>query len=186
MQPFALTTDRLLLDQPTRADVDDIAQACTDPLFERFMTTPWPYERHHAEFFVDEFVPNGWATDLEWTWALRESGEDRIRGMISIRLHNGMVGFWLDGARRGRGYMVEALGAVVDATFTRTELDAILWECRVGNVSSMRVAQKAGFWFTGEKLGLIPSRDGVPHLSWTGALGRDDDRAPKEGWPAGA
>ena len=57
MHPFELTTARLVLNQPNADDVEDIARYCTDPLFEQFMVTPWPYERQHAEWFVEQAVP---------------------------------------------------------------------------------------------------------------------------------
>ncbi|HEU4849226.1 MAG TPA: N-acetyltransferase, partial [Terrimesophilobacter sp.] len=56
-----METGPLLLDQPVAADVDAIARYCQDPVFERFMTLPWPYERKHAAFFVNEYVPGGWS-----------------------------------------------------------------------------------------------------------------------------
>ena len=54
MQPFTLDAGPLLLDQPAEADVDAITRYCQDPVFEQFMTLPWPYRRTDAEFFVNE------------------------------------------------------------------------------------------------------------------------------------
>jgi RimJ/RimL family protein N-acetyltransferase len=67
MEPFPLATGRLLLDQPTAADVDRIARYCADPVFEKLMTTPWPYDRQHAEYFVNVLAPSGWSSGSEWT-----------------------------------------------------------------------------------------------------------------------
>ena len=60
MQPLTLRTDRLVLDQPRDGDVDAITEYCQDPLFERYLTVPWPYEREHAVSFVDDYIPAGW------------------------------------------------------------------------------------------------------------------------------
>ena len=184
MTPFPLRTERFVLDQPTSADVDDIAVYCADPVFEHFMVTPWPYERHHAEWFVDEYVTKGWGGDTEWTWAIRNGEGQPLLGVVGVRVTTGTVGFWLGAPHRGRGVLPEVLSHVADTVFARTDLDALLWECAVGNRASMRVAEKTGFRFTGERTGLIPGRDGKPHLAWTGELRRDDDREPKDGWPA--
>lgn len=186
MEPFALQTRRFVLDQPAVADVDDIATYCADPVFEPFMTTPWPYEREDAVGFVGAFVPGGWASDAEWTWAIRDAAGAPLLGVIGVRLGSGMVGFWLGAPHRGRGVMPEALGAVVDAVFARTDLPAVRWECVVGNTASARVAHKSGFSYTGEGPGLIPGRDGEPVTVWEGRLARGDARAPKEGWPTAA
>lgn len=183
VEPFALRTERFLLDQPTSADVDDIARYCADPVFEHYMTTPWPYERADAEFFVDDYVRNGWADGAEWTWAIRDGEGEPLLGVVGIRLLSGMLGYWLGAPHRGRGVMPEAATAVIDAVFERTDREEIGWECVVGNTASLRVAQKAGFTFTGERPGRIPSRDGSPITSWHGVLGRGDSRAPKHGWP---
>ncbi|WP_175494308.1 GNAT family N-acetyltransferase [Herbiconiux ginsengi] len=183
MEPFSLTTERLVLDQPVARDVDLIASYCADPVFEGFMTTPWPYERKHAEYFVSSFVPDGWLRGEEWTWAIRERRGQDMLGAIGVRTHSGMVGFWLGAPHRGRSIMPEALAAVVDAVFERSDRAEILWECVVGNTPSLRVAEKVGFRFTGEELGIIPGRDGSLTPSWTGRLGRNDDRTPQPGWP---
>ena len=183
MDAFPLETARLTLDQPTAADVDDIARFCAEPVFDRFMVTPWPYERQHAVGFVEEYVPNGWVQNTEWTWAIREHAAADLLGVISVRLDGGMVGYWLGAPYRGRGILPEALETVVDAVFARTELDRVRWECTRGNVASLRVAQKTGFRFSGAQPGRIPNRDGSPIQAWTGELLRTDDRAVKPGWP---
>lgn len=184
MTPFALETARLTLDQLTDADVDDVARYCAEPVFERFMVTPCPYTRNDAVGFIEGYAPKGWTTDREWTWAIRERGESALLGVVSVRLEGGMVGYWLGSPYRGRGILPEALEAVIDTTFARTDVDRMRWECTVGNVASMRVAQKCGFRFTGEQTGRIPNRDGSPIQCWTGEMLRTDDRTPKEGWPA--
>lgn len=183
MEPFALRTARLVLDQPTDDDVDDITRYCCDPVFEHFLTIPWPYTREDAVSFVDQYVTTGWADDREWTWAIRENAGAPLIGVIGVRVESGMVGFWLGGEHRGSGILPEALSAVVDAVFARTSLAAVRWECVVGNAASMRVAQKSGFTFTGSGPGEVRSRTGEQSASWTGVLRRDDDRSPKDGWP---
>ncbi len=183
MSPFTLETARLTLDQPTDADVDTIAGYCTEPVFERFMLTPWPYRREDAVGFVDHYVPDGWADDSEWTWAIRERGTAPLLGVVGVRLRGGMVGYWLGAPFRGRGILPEALAAVIDAVFARTDLDRVRWECTFGNTASLRVAAKTGFRFVGAQTGLLPDRDGSPIHAWTGELRRTDDRAEKPGWP---
>lgn len=180
MEPALLRTDRLELDQPVSADIDAITEYCQDPLFEEYMTLPWPYHRGDAQYFVETFVPVGWASDAEYTWALRENG--RFLGVIGYRTPTGMVGFWLGAPHRGRGFMPEALATVADWAFARGAAE-LRWECVLGNRSSLSVARTSGFTYTGARPATIPSRDGVRPDSWHGILGRDDDRAVKDGWP---
>lgn len=173
MQPFDLGTPRFVLDQPAASDIDDIATYCADPVFESFMVTPWPYERSHAASFVEEYVPGGWDRGDEWTWAIREAPDGPLLGVVGVRLGTGMIGYWVGAPHRGRGVMPEAVDAVADAFFARTDADQMLWECVVGNEASRRVAEKSGFRMTGERPGTIPARGGSDAPAWTGVLTRD-------------
>lgn len=170
MQPSVLGASGLRLDQPGPADVDLIAAYCRDPVFERFMTTPWPYERSHAESFVGEFVPRGWAEDRECTWAIRASAGDELLGVIGLRHHrrgeHGDLGFWLGAPHRGQGIMPRAVSLVVDWAFDRLALTTVFWECVPGNLASATVAAKSGFTFIGEAPGTVPARDGSPVTAW--------------------
>ncbi|MDQ1572399.1 MAG: hypothetical protein QOF79_3073 [Actinomycetota bacterium] len=181
MDPAALTTARLVLDQPTLADADLIAEYCQDPVFEHFMTTPWPYTRPDAVGFIEEYVPGGWATGREYTWAIRTEG--RFLGVIGYRIAGRDIGFWLGEPHRGNGYMPEATATVVDWLFG-LGTPGVRWECVVGNLSSLAVARKAGFRFTGEREATVRDRDGGHPLAWHGELSPDDSREPKPGWPA--
>lgn len=180
VSPVTLTTERLVLDQPTSADVDVIARHCADPLFERYLTTPWPYTRDHAVAFIDGYVVDGWASDREYTWALRHAGE--LVGIIGYRTERGDIGFWVGAPHRGRGYMPEAVGGVADWLFTRS-VASIDWFCLVGNLASAAVARRAGFTFTGEQRSPHAHRDGADHAVWHGVLTATDSREPKPGWP---
>ena len=185
MEPFALAAGPLLLDQPTEADVDAITEYCQDPVFERFLTLPWPYARRHAEFFVHDYVPLGWESASEATWALRDS-DGTFLGVIGVRASRAMVGFWLGAPHRGRGYMPLAVSAVADWVFESgfAGLSAIRWEAVVGNAASLVVARKAGFTYTGTEPAVVTARDGSSPLSWQAVLRAGDDRTPKPGWPA--
>ncbi len=174
MRPVALVTKRLVLDQPSASDCDLIVEYCRDPLFERFLTTPWPYRRHHAESFVGEFVPQGWASDSEYTWALRAAAGAPIMGVIGWRAGESDIGFWLGGVHRGSGYMTEATIAVTDWVFGGLGVDSVIWESAVGNAASASTARKAGFRYEGEQPAMRASRNGTHPPHWHGVLDRGD------------
>ncbi len=177
MVPFELRSARLVLDQPGEADVDAIAAYCQDPLFERFLTTPWPYTRDHAVSFVTGYVAGGWRDDREYTWAVRVDGA--LTGMIGLRHEDdGRVnlGYWMGAPHRGRGYLGEAMDAVLDWGFARG-MRSIRWEAVVGNVASASSARSRGFRYDG----IAPGEDGAP--SWHAHLTAADDRTPQPGWP---
>jgi RimJ/RimL family protein N-acetyltransferase len=180
VKPVRLETARLVLDQPTLDDVDLMTDYCRDPVFERFMVTPWPYERTDAEVFIGELVPRWWQKGSEYTWALRLDGE--LIGVVGYRTGGKDIGFWLGAPYRGKGYMPEAVAAVLDWVFEQTEED-VLWECIPGNAASVGVARKSGFTFRGEGASIFVDRNGDHPLAWKATLARSDSRDPKPGWP---
>jgi RimJ/RimL family protein N-acetyltransferase len=189
MKAVDLRSERLLLDQPTLDDVDLIARYCTDPLFEEYLTTPWPYTRDHAVGFVTRLVPDGWSRKSEFTWAIRhaegadpEADDGELLGVIGWRSGGHDVGFWLGAPHRGNGYMPEALNAVLDWVFLRGE-QRVVWECIEGNVASLTVARKVGFRFTGNGPSLITGRDGTHPPAWHAEIAASDPRRPRPGWP---
>ncbi|GLI26145.1 hypothetical protein ARHIZOSPH14_03870 [Agromyces rhizosphaerae] len=184
--PVVLRTERLVLDQPTADDVDDIARYCTDPVFEHTVTTPWPYERRHAVGFVEEFVPNGWAGRTERTWAIRWHGRPQLLGVVGLRTARTSVGYWLGREHRGLGVMSEAVRRVVDYAFDPGGLDAdhVAWEAVAGNVASARVARAAGFAFDRGDRRPVRLRDGRPFPAWHAVARRGGTAGPARDWPA--
>jgi RimJ/RimL family protein N-acetyltransferase len=182
VDPLELRSERLTLSLPTASDgdVDAITRYCQDPLFEQYLTTPWPYGRSDAVRFVDA-VARWWAENSEYTFGIRLD-DGALIGMMGWR-SRGDVGFWMGAEHRGRGYMVEALATMVEWVFVEHEPERIAWETLPGNLASARVARAAGFRYTGVAPVLVPARDGSHPDSWHAELRRDDDRDPKPGWP---
>jgi RimJ/RimL family protein N-acetyltransferase len=186
MRPFALQGDSVYLDLPVHADAERIFEYCQDPIFKRYLTTPWPYTRLHAHGFVDEYVAAGWRTGSELSWAIRDARGGPLLGVIALRMLGGgtaEVGFWLGGPHRGSGRMTASVVAVVDWALGAGGVQKLLWECVLGNVASMAVARKTGFTFTGTAPSRAPYRGGEHVESWHGELCPTDSRAVKPGWP---
>ncbi len=198
MRPISLHSSLLQLDLPVAADADAVFNYCQDPLFERYLTIPWPYQRAHAVGFLSEIVPAGWANDREYIWALRSargeptgtSGFDEpahaLLGVIGLRRPQpgiGSIGFWLGAPFRGRGLMPQAHRLVTDWAFTTGVVTVVRWECVLGNVSSARLARAAGYSYTGIAPASVESRDGSHPDSWHAVLDADDNRSVKSDWP---
>jgi len=179
-----LTAPGLALTELRESDIDVITAYCQDPVFERFLTTPWPYERAHAEFFVREYAAGGWQRGDEATWAIRETPDGELLGAIGVRRPSGSVGYWLGAPHRGRGLMTAALETVADAAFAPDglALDRLTWECAIGNIASAALARSVGFRYDGEGPGEVPGRDGEPVLSWLGSM-TPLDRGVRHEWP---
>lgn len=181
MKPVDLRTERLVLDQPTLDDVELTTEYCQDPVFEKYLSTPWPYRREDAERFLGEIVPASWRNDTEYTWAIRIDGE--FAGLIGFRTPYRDLGYWLGAPHRGAGIVPEALGAVLDWVFSWSEGD-VLWECFLGNEASATAARKAGFSYRGQGASLVASRDGEHPLAEKASIAKADSRDEKPGWPS--
>ena len=195
MRPFPLSSSLVLLDEAVAGDADRVFEYCQDPVFERYLTIPWPYRAEHAEGFLGEYVPAGWVSDREYTWAVRELSAAELVGVIGLRLTGesvaadasvhrvGSIGFWLGAPHRGRGLIPEAQRLVADWAFAEGIIDVLHWECRVGNVASARAAWKSGYRYAGVAPSVAVYRDGTSPDSWQGHLAAGDDRRPQAGWP---
>lgn len=182
MIPVVLESARVRLDVPTRADTAAIVAGCQDSEVARWTTVPQPYGPEHARSFVDALVGPGWASDREYTWAIRRSGSALLEGVIGYRTEQRDVGFWLAPAARGAGLVHDALELVVTWAFEQGAPD-VAWECYEGNTASAAVARAAGFSFTGSGPAANPGRDGGPTPAWHARRRADGAPASDLSWP---
>ncbi|MFD4423090.1 GNAT family N-acetyltransferase [Agromyces sp. NPDC058484] len=168
MRPVALRTPRLVLDLPAPADADLVTRYCQDPLFERCLTTPWPYSRADAEAFLTTHVPHSWASGIEPTWAIRRHRGGILLGVISVREAQHELGYWMGAEHRGIGLMSEAARAVAEWTLGGGIQGAstVFWRAVVGNVASARVARAVGFRRIEPDDAIVPTRDGGTLPAW--------------------
>lgn len=172
MDPVELSDDRLLLRLPVRADVGDITRACRDPELQLWIPVPVPYERIHAEQWIDD-TERSWAEDRELRWVIIEPevGPGPI-GAIGLHARDATmreIGFWMAPWARGRGVMTDAVRLVCRWGFAELGLGRIEWWANVGNYASRRVAEKAGFTMEGTARARLLHR-GVRVDGWSAGL----------------
>jgi RimJ/RimL family protein N-acetyltransferase len=189
VRPIALRTARLVLDEPKPADADLVTAYCQDPLFERYLTTPWPYSRADADAFLGEFVPESWAIGSELTWAVRSSDGGPLLGMISVRPSDQAsgaweLGYWMGSAHRGGGIMSEAAVAVSEWALAGgiRGITSLHWRAVEGNVASAKVARAAGFRMTRPDDPTVPARGGGTLPAWHAVRGRTTDPLAAASW----
>lgn len=168
MRPVGLRTPRLVLDEPLLGDADQVARYCQDPLFEQYLTTPWPNTRGDAETFLGVHVPESWASGAELTWAIRTTTGGPLLGVISVRDGEHELGYWMGADHRGAGYMSEAAIAVVEWALGGgiRHATSLLWRAVEGNVASAKVARAAGFRRIDAANATVPTRDGGTLPAW--------------------
>lgn len=186
MRPYELRGDRVLLSTPTNGDIDRITELCQDADIQRWTTIPSPYTRKDGYWFVHEHVRQGWDVGAELTWAVRDSVDRTVLGMIAVHLDgagSAEIGYWLAALARGSGLMTEASRLVVDNAFSPEGLALVrlVWRARVGNWASRRVAWRVGFRFDATLRAELGQR-GERHDAWIATLLADDKREPNLPW----
>ncbi|MEU6205591.1 GNAT family N-acetyltransferase [Micromonospora musae] len=153
-------------------DLDAVVQTCRDPETIRWTTVPDPYERSHAESYL-EFARSTWAAGTNACYAIA-APDDSFAGTVDLRISPtdpllADVGYLAAPAVRGRGFMPAALTAICAWGFTTLGLARIEWRAHVGNAPSRRAAEKAGFTVEGTARGGLTHR-GERVDAWVGAL----------------
>lgn len=171
MEPVTLTTERLLLRTVGPQDADAVHEAAQDPDIQRWTTIPSPYLREHAEGFVGQAVPDGWADGSAFTFGVfLRSGE--LVGMFGLTMRSAgvaEVGFWAVKEHRGKGYITEATLGASRWAFTDVAVDRVEWRAEVGNTGSRAVAERAGFTMEGVQRAAVENK-GVRRDCWVGSL----------------
>lgn len=153
-------------------DLDAVVRTCQDPESIRWTTVPDPYDRADAQGYL-AYGRDAWARGDAACFVIADP-DDRYVGTIDLRLSAGDplladVGFMTAPEARGRGHLPAALVALSAWGFSTLGVARIEWRANVGNTSSRRAAEKAGFTVEGT------ARAGVQHRGervdvWVGAL----------------
>lgn len=78
-------------------------------------------------------------------------GQITLGGVIYGALRGGHIGYWIDKNYAGRGFTTEAVKAVTSYAFDALGLHRIEINIRPENAASIRVAEKAGYTFEGDR-----------------------------------
>jgi [ribosomal protein S5]-alanine N-acetyltransferase len=146
---FPIETERLLLREFRASDESDIHAYASDSEVVRLMiwgpNTP-EQTRAHLTKVLD-------AQD-EWPrasvgLAMELRSERRMIGAIELRMRDEAnrtadIGYVLTRKDWGRGYMTEAVRAILDVAFRRLELHRVWATCDPRNHASYRVMEKVG------------------------------------------
>lgn len=173
MDPVTLETDRLVLRPFTSADVEAVYEACQDEDIQFYTPVPVPYRRAEAEKRIDHDLPNGWATDKNYTLGAFRKEDDALVGSYCLfPVESGVweLGFWAVKEQRGRGYSLEAARALCDWGWATLDVHRLEWWAMVGNTGSRAVAEKLGFTIEGTLRNRGIANDGKPHDWWVGGL----------------
>jgi RimJ/RimL family protein N-acetyltransferase len=145
-----LQTERLVIRPFAPADAPRLAQlAGTRRVADTTVSIPHPYTAEQAlgdiQKYNEEFQTGA---GVFWAIALREAPQDLIGGVLIKGIdrphEQGELGYWIDEAHSGRGYVTEAGHRVLDYAFNVEGLHRMCAYHMVRNAASGRVLQRLG------------------------------------------
>jgi len=106
---------------------------------------PSPYTPADARNWLNSVISNRSAAVLAVEVDGEAAGGLGLYPQQDVYRLNGEIGYWLSERYWGKGIMTEAVGAMVEFAFTRTDLLRLFAGVFENNLSSMRVLEKNGF-----------------------------------------
>jgi len=144
-----ITTARLLLRWIAEDDIDALYDVFSDPQVMRYWSTP-PLSGRDAAAKLQREIAAGNENDtmLKWGVALRDS--NHVIGtttLFNLSLDNGRaeLGYAMGRAHWGKGYMHEALQALLSHAFEAMQLRRLEADVDPRNAASIRTLERLGF-----------------------------------------
>jgi RimJ/RimL family protein N-acetyltransferase len=162
-RPDTIHTERLILRPWRRADLHILHDALVESVDH---LSPWiPWAQPETPTVADAEARLGiWIRDFDTgtnhVYAVFEERDGRLIGGVGLHPRVGPgaieVGYWIRLRDVGRGLATEATRALTDVAFRLPDIDRVEIHCAPANAPSRRVAEKAGYRFTG----IGPHHDG--------------------------
>ena len=144
-----ITTQRVVLRWISEDDVDSLYEIFSDPQVMRYWSTVPLRNRKAAAELQREIAEGNWREQMfKWGLALRDS--NTVIGtttLFNLNLDNGRaeLGYAMARAYWGKGYMNEALKALVSHAFDVMTLRRLEADVDPRNTASIRTLERLGF-----------------------------------------
>lgn len=164
--PETIRTDRLLLQRARAADAMEMFTTyASDPDVTLYLSwRPHRGVQDSLEFL--QIAEHTWERGEGYPWTIRTRREKRLIGMIEGRVVGARmeIGYVLARAAWARGFMTEAVRAVVEWALAQPSIHRVWAVCDIENVASAHVLEKAGMEREGtlRRWILLPNRSEVP------------------------
>ena len=150
LDPFpALETERLSLRQLAAGDVPEVMFLRSDPEVMRYIDRPRARTLEQAAAWMEK-VEGMRMENESVVWAVSLKGEERMIGNVllwSFKVEDarGELGYVLHPDFHGKGYMGEAVRAVLKFGFETLGLNSMEAQVQPGNAASERLLEKLNF-----------------------------------------
>lgn len=155
-RPDSIHTARLILRPWRQADLHILHDALVESVDH---LSPWiPWAKPEIPTLADADTRLGsWIRDFDGgtnhVYALFDEADGRLVGGVGLHPRVGPgaieVGYWIRLHAVGRGLATEATRALTDVAFRLPGIERVEIHCAPANAPSRRVAEKAGYRFTG-------------------------------------
>lgn len=148
-----LQTERLILNHPRESDRESLMSCLNaDKIYaENTLNIPFPYQKKDADFFLNDMVAKGFEQQSQIIFAIRKRTDDAMTGSVGLHLtmehRRAELGYWLARADWNKGYITEAVNAVLRYGFSELNLNKITAIYYTHNLASGRILEKCGFTF---------------------------------------
>lgn len=172
--PENLSTDRLLLRSLRMEDACAIFEGwAQDPEVVRYLI----WRPHQSIKETEEFVRScmlAWENEMHFAYMITLKPGGEAMGMIDARIHPPEVeiGYGLARVHWGKGYMPEAVRALIDWAFQQPSIYRVCATTDVENIASQRVLEKVGMSREGtlHKYIVHPNISDIPRDSYLYAI----------------
>jgi [ribosomal protein S5]-alanine N-acetyltransferase len=181
----ALTAEGIVLRRPAPDDIPWITAACSDrELSQHIPAMTYPYSQSDARAFI-EVCGRGWAEGTRAGFVIAHAADGGGLGTIGLGLPAydaglASVGYWLCREARGHGAATIAVRLVSAWAFNELGIKRLSLFTLLGNVTSQRVAERAGFTREGILRAWQPTRDGRRDCVMFSLLPDDQNRKPSD------
>jgi ribosomal-protein-alanine N-acetyltransferase len=149
-----LFTDRLKLRPLTIDDAKDMFEYTSQPEAARFLS--WnPHEKlEETKRFLENVVALYENNNTEFSWAIELIDTGKMIGVVKLfeiskNNQRAEVSYILNSRFQGKGYINEAISAVINFAFTEMKLLRVQARCTSDNKASEKVMQKANMQYEG-------------------------------------
>ena len=144
-----ITTPRLVLRWVSEDDVDSLYEIFSDPQVMRYWSTA-PLSNREAAADLQREIAEGNESERMFKWGVALRDSNTVIGtatLFNLSLDNGRaeLGYAMGRAYWGKGYMNEALKALVSYTFDVMELRRLEADVDPRNAASIRTLERLGF-----------------------------------------
>lgn len=151
MNPFnkRIGTERLILRQLSLNDTDDMYEFTSSSLVTQHLEWKHHTEKSQPKKFIMTTI-NKYKTDqTSYTWGIELINEHKLIGVIRIydflkSYRRAEISYVLNPLFQGKGYMYEALNAVISYCFETLNLKRIQGKCSTQNIKSTRLMENVG------------------------------------------